>query len=751
MDRMALQREIEEGSVQDGIERFETQRAKARNRGDEINFETGRKFVKRLQADMIRLYCAETTTTKRRSPLEGLRGIPAADVCLAATRAALASVMKTKNGEQKHTSTCEQIGRELYRLVHFRVAVKKRNRSKNRRHRMKEWPNLRMIKVGARFADYLVQSDVFERVQMPSSKGKPAHGLRLTLTAKLEIEGIAWLMRATRPLNPVCVVEPREWVSPTVGGYHFRNIGLVKRVSEFQGDLLGKAHGAGKLQSVYASLNALQGVSWRINPKVYEIASRLIAEGKGPGIVKRPTHKVSKKEKSNWVVQTALMAEADKAISYGHFFLPYSLDRRGRVYPAPDHLSFDGRDLQRGLVEFSKGDPMTGDSERWLRIHLANTYGKDKQSFDARVAWAREHERKIILASASDPYRCKEWHKAKDPWQFLAACFAWKDYAEHGAKSVCRLPIMLDGSCSAFQHWAALLRDEAVAHHVNLIDQPVPGDLYERVAEKTMELLREDRGRFCRRWYNWKIDRKVVKRATMVVSYGASHKSRSEYVRELFEDAEENLGRRAPSWLADDDTLFKAVSVLTTKIYQAVAQVAPGLLTGMTWVRKLVRVWKDQAPRKPIWWEAPTGFPVFRDNYEPCEHSVKAVCDGQPLWLTYYTPKRPLAIRWGKVETSTPPNFVHSLDAAHLMRSVVRASTAGVKQIVTVHDAFGTTPAKTGKLVSILRKEFTRLYKEDHFKRLAKMAKAAGVTPPAGPSVGSLNVAQIGRATYLFC
>lgn len=51
------------------------------------------------------------------------------------------------------------------------------------------------------------------------------------------------------------------------------------------------------------------------------------------------------------------------------------MDFRGRVYPIPPHLNHMGADINRGLLEFSKGKPLGENGLYWLKVHLANKIG----------------------------------------------------------------------------------------------------------------------------------------------------------------------------------------------------------------------------------------------------------------------------------------------------------------------------------------------------------------------------------------
>ncbi len=73
------------------------------------------------------------------------------------------------------------------------------------------------------------------------------------------------------------------------------------------------------------------------------------------------------------------------------FYFPHNLDFRGRVYPIAPHLNHMGHDICRGLLLFSKAEPIGPDGLYWLKIHLANQMGQDKLSFQDRVAYVDQN------------------------------------------------------------------------------------------------------------------------------------------------------------------------------------------------------------------------------------------------------------------------------------------------------------------------------------------------------------------------
>ncbi len=59
-------------------------------------------------------------------------------------------------------------------------------------------------------------------------------------------------------------------------------------------------------------------------------------------------------------------------------YFPHNCDFRGRVYPVPPHLNHMGPDINRGMLSFSEGKRLGKEGLWWLKVHLANKFGKDK-------------------------------------------------------------------------------------------------------------------------------------------------------------------------------------------------------------------------------------------------------------------------------------------------------------------------------------------------------------------------------------
>ncbi|SKA17445.1 DNA-directed RNA polymerase [Enhydrobacter aerosaccus] len=748
--------------------------------------------------------------TKGGSLLKPLRGIDTRLLCVTATRAALSRMSQPT----KLTALCRRIGEALEdeyvwarwerlnkgqaRAVRKRVeqspsahqrraALRGFARNWEKRALTDAWTTYRLCGVGLRFIDYLVQLDVFELTKVPSGrkgKSKPAHAVQLTPQAAEWIKEMSDFLSVNRPLNWPLVIPPVPWTTPSGGGFHFREgidhplvprplkpLPLIRRSSAEQRARLLKAD----LTVVYAGLNAAQATAWRINPKVHSVMLRMMEDGRGgPGLTaldpmvlpgRLPDEEAADPEKlrahktqirkikranaamvSKRFAQARTLTAARKFVTYPAIYFAYQVDFRGRVYACSDDLSPQGNDLQRGLLEFAQGDPLDADGLRWLLVHAANCYGVDKVSFADREQWARDHL-DMIYAVADNPLECTEWHNAdeKARWQFLAACFALADYRDNPT-SPCRVPVMLDGSCSGIQHYSALMRDEKTGAAVNLVPGDHPRDLYGNVAEEAMRLLAESRAEFSQEWLAWGIDRKIVKRSVMVLPYGGTFLSNLEYLRDSVRKRCDREGR--PPWLTDENEQDAYVALAKT-VWEAMHTTIKGPIEGMKWVRSVVRAWAAQRPHVKLRWTSPCGFPVETEYAErvPCAQGVGEI-KGQPINLGLVTFSK--VQDWSRAETAAAPNFVHSLDASHLLFSLKRAREEGITQLAAVHDAFGTTPTKTGQFARILREEFAKLYLWNPFECLVTACREVGVDCPDYPAGGSLKLEDIAKSEYLF-
>lgn len=769
--------------------------------------------------------------------LRHLEGAPIPEVCLAVARAAVNGMtaewvpgitMQAKLGAACEDALLEARWRKLNpyqaeavraRLGHSTDPLMRRKARKaylmgwarELEEHGEGWDEPATKAVGAAFVDYLVRLGMFEHHKAPVAVGKRrTNGLRLTETAAHWLSNAAEFEAASAEVFFPTIDPPVPWTEPSGGGFHGRGsldhpsvprnqrpFWIVKNARKEHKALLLKAD----LSTVYAALNAAQDTCWRINPRVYEVFEELRRTGRGEaGLARadnapeperpdaadhdpkehekflarrRDYYAEERKMKTKRVAELRTFETVKLFSDSGRFHFVYALDFRGRAYAQSEYLSPQGRDLERGLLEFSEGDEMTDDGAWWLKIHLANTYGKDKESFDERIRWAALNSDWFCRIASAPLDMVREWEKADAPWQFLAACFAWADYVN--GEPLCRLPVIIDGSCSGIQHSAALVRDEDAGGRVNLVPRTAdekPGDIYANVAERANAILAEkatalDTRAF--RWrYEWTVTRADTKASVMTLPYGGTEYGNRDKVRKSVEKQIRKGKKVRPDWLRlgkdNREERGSAFKVLSDAVWQAMSEIIRAPIVVMDWFKACAGVMRDRErvlrreahkakavePNLRFAWTSPCGFPVLADyRVSKKRRTTLKDANGKTITFEYYAASG--ATDWNTVKDRAPPNVVHSLDAAHLMRTLAKTRIAGIDRVSIVHDAFGTTPAKMGELARLLREEFVAMYSADVLANtLGRMLDDAGAERPQEPLKGGLDLNGVRDAGYMF-
>src|SRR6516225_5705906 len=103
--------------------------------------------------------------------------------------------------------------------------------------------------------------------------------------------------------------------------------------------------------------------------------------------------------------------------------------------------------------------------QEYLKIDIANSFGYDKLSWDARIAWFDANESHLPALVA----------QAEEPALFYAGVKAWEK-AKSGKPT--GYPISLDATCSGIQILAALACDRKAAKICNVVDTGKREDAY---------------------------------------------------------------------------------------------------------------------------------------------------------------------------------------------------------------------------------------------------------------------------------
>lgn len=626
---------------------------------------------------------------------------------------------------------------------------------------------------------------------------------------------LADLMMEHRPM----VIPPKPWTNPFDGGYYInlkKPLQLV-RMSAKDCDAL---YSDVDMPNVYKAVNAIQDTAWHINNRVLEVANAVCSWEHIPEALEMPTanpaepparpieadtdeaiqrewrqamthyYQEDNKRKAKRILVNCILKLANDFKDDEAIYFPHNLDFRGRVYPVT-LIHPQGNDFMKSMLEFSEGVELGKDGHTWLAFQGANMWGLDKKPIEERIAWVYENS-DMIISIAEKPLDNLQWTEADSPWEFLAFCFEWNDYLKIGESFKSKLAVAFDGSCSGLQHFSAMLRDEVGGEAVNLKPDDHVHDIYGIVAEKVKELLKKDMQEgtddtieatedgssylkkgtksLAKEWLDHGVSRSVTKRPTMTLCYGAS---KFGFADQILEDtvypalAHNPLSFSKPS---------QSARYMAGLIWDSLKGVVVKAVEAMEWLQTasglLAKDKNIEGKNLPTTWITPAGFPVKQKYpkvrvkrlntvlsgsikiFDTTSGSTEEATDGSVLRLAFAEPTDEIDSR--KQKQGIAPNFVHSMDASHLMLTVCACVDKGVNAFAMIHDSYG-VPAGYGSIMfTTVREVFVSTYTEndvlqdlhDHICNLLspKMLKDL----PEVPTKGDLDLDCAKESMYAF-
>lgn len=592
------------------------------------------------------------------------------------------------------------------------------------------------------------------------------------------------------PLHMPMVVPPLQWSPARVrgGGYLHGKLRLVVNLSEKK----ARDATAGWSDSAWASLNALQETPWRINLPVLQTMEQAWGTGGGWGKLpgrediplptwpegtgpERDTPEFKAKVADIYRVRKLNAANRSTRINFAMtlglarrfhdmeipFYFPHVMDFRGRVYPTSVHLSPQGDKVQRALLQFHRKQPLGEDGAFWLAVHLANCYGIDKVAFEERVQWVEENTSKIVQVAQDPLGAARDWWAAADtPWLFLAACFEWRDlvlWVQQGNPQgdfLSGLPVAMDGTCNGMQQFSALVLDEHTGSMLGMVPSPKPADIYATVADAANAIIKQDAVEGLEIAQKWLaaggMTRKLAKRNTMTTPYSVTeYGMRGQQMGVLREMAKAG----DLDWEADlvDAAYLAGVN----------ARVIPAVITSAATVMGFLKACAGVMSRAklPVRWTTPVGLRVTQRYPKAVSQRERVTVLGKmyALWLQH---KDDMAIDSRAQELGVSPNYVHSLDASHMLATVAYCLEDGVQDFQMIHDSFGTHAGSVGVMNRNLRKAFVDMYsgtallqqfRDEQQAALEKAGKGQLAEElPEVPPQGSLDIARIEECDYFF-
>jgi DNA-directed RNA polymerase len=614
------------------------------------------------------------------------------------------------------------------------------------------------------------------------------------------------LVAFTQPAFPPMLVPPLEWNSRKYyGAYCNLEAPLMKHTSQKQVDAVRNSN----MPRVLDGLNYLGSVPWNINSSmmklVEEIQERELLIGemqpkenmKGPtfeeyyeGVLKNPDilksryfqpsledpaalmkqakieykglhGRISKKNSEMHSLRCDLTIKLSVAKEFQNetFYFPHNVDFRGRAYPIPPNLNHLGSDLCRSLLKFANGKPLGERGLRWLKIHIANLCGTNKISFDDRVKWV-ENQMEDIIDSVDNPLTGKMWWaKSENPYQTMAVCMELVAAlrSPDPAAFVSYLPVHQDGSCNGLQHYASLGRDSKGGKAVNLLDSNIPQDVYSSVLEvvrrkvnedASMEIPNDDRtGLEIRKQRANRVkdivNRKVIKQTVMTSVYGVTFiGAKTQIKARLYEAFNIDSALMSSS---EDKEIYGLATYLADITLQSLREVFQNAKRIMDWLGEVS--YKVAKEGHEMSWITPLGLPILQPYKAQSGYTVRTILSS----VVIAKHADDLPVNRIKQRSAFPPNFVHSLDATHMLLTSLRMKEAGLS-FAAVHDSYWTHACDVDHMRHKLRESFVELYEQPILENLRDsiLMRYPNLDIPPLPSRGDLDLKEVINSSYFF-
>ncbi|PPQ83911.1 hypothetical protein CVT25_000656 [Psilocybe cyanescens] len=566
------------------------------------------------------------------------------------------------------------------------------------------------------------------------------------------------LHRTIHPRHLPMLVKPRPWIHYNNGAYLFsRSFAMRFKESMEQESYMKAATEQGNLELVYAGLDFLGSTPWRVNKELFDVVLKVWNSGKRMGKIPPAVHDEPEpvldeeaakdlQARSHHIIRHRAWTQAQannhsdrcsvnykleiaRAFLPDTFYLPHNLDFRGRAYPIPPHLNHMGDDLSRSLLVFADAKPLGARGLRWLKIHAANLFGYDKARFDDRVAWVDEHMAGIKESAENPLDGSGWWRKADDPWQFLATCKELKKAheLEDPTAYACALPVHQDGTCNGLQHYAALGGDTQGAEQVNLAAADKPSDVYTFISLRVQAAIDRDaeKGIEIAKILKDKITRKVVKQTVMTTVYGVTFigareqiekqlRDRTDLPKEMCWQAATYIAKQLLATIGDTFKGAKGIqdwlNLCARLIAKSIPQARLGMVDDVDGQRYITidkrNIKKEQMTS--VIWTTVLGLPIVQPYRKVSRKQIKTSI--QSVYIS--DPHRSEEVNSQKQATAFPPNFIHSLDATHMLLTAIKCNDRGLT-FASIHDSYWTHACDIDTMSEAIRETFISLHQSD--------------------------------------
>lgn len=489
--------------------------------------------------------------------------------------------------------------------------------------------------------------------------------------------------------------QPEDWLDAVTGVGELANMRLVKN----QLTKTTVIH-----PSVLEAVNKLQHVEFRIADCMVDAAEDILDNEIGT---------LTKEE--------VLMYKEMETMRGRTCFFPVTLDQRGRMYYRGGLLTPQGTDFCKAAFQFAKGEALGPRGLEAVEIHLANTLGADKLSIMGRLEYVNAHGPELF--EIKDHLDIVEYFPKADKFQALVAVLEWQRIQKLSESVpvesiVSTLVCHQDGTCNGLQHMSAITGDRKTAQAVNCTASDAydePEDIYGIIAQAAKVLLSGDAQEILGRH-----GRNLAKDPVMLSSYGAGEDTVTSNIAKFLKEKGEDTSK---------------TQEIADAIFAALASEAGAVKTLTEALKRRMKQCLASGATKLSW----TTFDGFEAATEYRDMEVNRVRAGKfnALVRTMF----PAPLDEVKTTGAMAPNFVHSIDAAHL-REVVRQCDW---ELVTVHDSIGSLPSRFHDTKVEIQLGFVKAHSYD---AIGNLCESNGVRAPKFR--GDYKATEALNSTYIF-
>ena len=674
------------------------------------------------------------------------------------------------------STICLELGRGLVKNFHFRLYEKYKltYEKDNKNFYMSDWKKINndifeefndkdanfTCSLGALIIKWLIDVNLIE--EKWTRKGRkesvnilvPTEDLSSTLNNKdTSLYIPSKLPMIIRPKPYYRIKLPNGEFKEYLGGYLKNNIEYIERIIKQKWNIKINTEIA-EDNVIYKLVNNINSVGFKINIDVlnfintYRYEYDLIDSDKEnyENLLAKP-----KLNESEYILLESFLSKKVQdnnilgiAKTYSHiheFYLPVRLDFRGRLNCTSEYLNYQGNELAKALLLFSKPEKIYKTDKiaiYFLKSYGANCFGNklDKKSWNERVKWVDDNIDDIM-----NFYNGKLIKQAENKLMFIAFCFEYNRLLDsfdnvNTTYFDTYLPIRLDATCNGYQHIALLSLDTNLGRELNLTKSSkndTPKDYYSFIGinlvslyikklklPKLSELDRECYTRLS------KLDviRNLLKGPVMIKPYNATPFKIVDKIKEGFIPIEGQINTSYwETWYVyknDNNIKLKERDFVLIRdgIEEILSNNVFKIKKLMTYLERVAKILTELSLIIP--WAAPNGVNIYQSYLATKEIRLKPLIYSKKTY-SLTVPNKEGKINKTKQVRAFMPNLIHSLDAASLALLVDlyfnNSKDSDIKNIFTVHDCFGVTANNIENIMDLLKLVYTKIYSDTQYLR----------------------------------